>query len=48
MESPQNFHRLGDGIGSKESGTKNAFAETRDFAVFVEGAEAPGLQASDL
>ena len=37
-----------DGIGSEKSGTENAFAESRDFAVFVKGAETARLQASYL
>jgi hypothetical protein len=48
MESTQNLHRLGHRLRRQESRTKNAIPETRDFAVFVEGAEPTGLQASNL
>jgi hypothetical protein len=48
MESAKNLHGLGDGIGSKKSGTKNAFAQAGDFAVFVESVEATGFEAGNL
>jgi hypothetical protein len=48
MESPENLHRLGHRLRSQESGTKHAIPETRDFSVFVEGAELTALQAGNL
>jgi hypothetical protein len=35
MEAPQHFYRLGHRFGRQKSGTEHAFAQPRDFAVFV-------------
>ena len=48
METAKNLHCFCDGIGRKEARTEYSLAEARDFAVFVEGAEAPSLQACDF
>jgi hypothetical protein len=43
VESAKNLYRFGDRIRSQESRTKNAFAQTRNFAIFVKGAETAAL-----
>ncbi len=48
VEAAQHFYRFCHGIGSQESGTKNTFAEARDFAVFVQGAQTARLQARNF
>jgi hypothetical protein len=48
MKAAQHLHRFGHGFGSEKSGAKHAFAEARDFAVFVETAKPAGLQSRNL
>jgi len=48
VKAAQDLDRLGHGLGSEETGSKDAFAEAGDLAIFVDGAKAAAHKASDL
>jgi hypothetical protein len=48
MKAAQNLHRLSHRFGSEKAGTKNAFSQARDFAVFVDGTKASAGEARNL
>ena len=48
VEAAQHLHGFGHRLGSEESSAKHAFAEARDFAVFVQRAKASALQARNF
>ena len=48
MKAPQDLHRLGHRFGSEKAGTKHAFAQARNLAVFVDGTKAATREPRDL
>ncbi len=48
MEAPQHLDRIVDGLGRQESGAKDAVAQTRDLAIFVNFDQTPSGKAGDF
>src|SRR5947209_3637792 len=48
MKAAQHLHRVRDGIGGEKSASEHRFTQSRDFAVFVDLAQAMSLEVRDF